>query len=464
MELQFIDKSVNVSAVNRYYKLMAEKNCDIHTLQIYIGGERKLRIGQHPYSCDDVREIYSLSKTFAASVVGCAVDRGYFSVEDKVLDFFPEIETDNEYFKMLRVRHVLSMNTGHATCVMPRMANAENAVRGFFSLEPEFEPGTHFTYNTGATCLLGCIVERATGERFFDFACKNLFWPLGITDVYWETCHDGSAIAGAGLHASSDDIIKLFSMYANKGVYNGKRILSEKWISEATSRISDTSLTESGNWRNGYGYQIWHNTREGYRGDGAFGQLGMVLPKYDAVVAVQGIAADMNDEIDGVVDLVEAIMSSEPDGAEADFYHFEPFAREENVTPFERVYEIDAKAQGFKYLRVALDEDRLDLSFSDGQAMQTISAGNGCWIRSEYRAKEMYSTLVDLMSTEFEMTVSCEGCYTLDGDKLTMHMRYHVSPYTERYELTFGEDSVELNIENGIRVEENRHFVGREIN
>lgn len=463
MEIQFIDKSISTAAVNKYYRVMADFKCDIHTLQVYIGGKQVIRIGQHPYSCDDKREIFSLSKTFAASVVGCAVDRGYLTVEDKVLDIFPEIETDNEYFKMLRVRHVLSMNTGHAVCVMPYMSHAESAVKGFFSVEPKFEPGTHFTYNTGATCLLAAIVERVTGERFFDFACKNLFWPLGITEVYWDTCTDGTAIAGSGLHASSDDIIKLFLMYANMGIYNGKRILSEEWIRAASSPVSDTSTNGDQHWIRGYGYQTWQNDRDGYRGDGAFGQLGMVIPKYDAVVAVQGNVSDMNDEIEGIFRLLEDITTLSPDDTEPDFYHFEPLPRVSGIEPFERTYELEPGPQGFKYLRVNFDGDRFDMIFSDGKAMQKISAGNGEWVRSEYRAKHMHSTITELIPTCFDKTNICEGCMTLDGDMIVLRMRYHVSPFHERYDIKLTEDTFDLNIEESIREEKNRHFVGRRV-
>ena len=44
-------------------------------------------------------------------------------------------------------------------------------MEGFFSVEPVYEPGTHFTYNTGASCMLCSVVEKVTGMDFFDFAC-----------------------------------------------------------------------------------------------------------------------------------------------------------------------------------------------------------------------------------------------------------------------------------------------------
>ena len=463
MEVQFIDKSVNVSAVNRFFDRMTGDRCEVHTLQIYIGGKKLLRIAKHPYSCSDVRELCSLGKTFTASVVGCAVDRGYLTVEDKVLDFFPEIETDNENFKNLRVRHVLSMNTGQKHGVMRLMKDAKCAAHGFFSLVPEYEPGTHFTYNTGASCLLGCIVERATKERFFDFACRTLLWPLDITEAYWTSCKDGSCIAGGGFHASNDDIIKLFLTYASGGVYEGKRILSEEWVKAATAVISDTSAlkSQSPNSGNGYGYQIWHNEHDGYRGDGALGQLGIVFPKYDAVVAVQGISSS-DAEINAIIELLEDITTPDPDGAEPNFYHFEPYEKVENVPQIDRTYKIDADEKyGLKLLRIRIREDKTDLSFSDGETIQTVSSGNGYWQSYEFTARNLFPTIFGMETTEYGRKIAGESCFTIDGNKIVMDMRYHVSPIRERYEISFSDDSVEVVISNRFDEEDNKYIRGK---
>ena len=77
--MQFIDKSVNTEALSRFFNKMKENDCDIHTFQVYQGGKRLVRMSLPPYSCDDVRENFSLSKTFAATVVGRAADMGLLS-------------------------------------------------------------------------------------------------------------------------------------------------------------------------------------------------------------------------------------------------------------------------------------------------------------------------------------------------------------------------------------------------
>ena len=60
-------------------------------------------------------------------------------------------------------------------------------------------------------------------------------------------------------------------------------------------------------WTSGYGYQFWRNARGGFRGDSACGQLSIVLPERNMVVAVQALVADMQTEVDDVFDLAERI-------------------------------------------------------------------------------------------------------------------------------------------------------------
>ena len=144
--------------------------------------------------------------------------------------------------------------------------------------EPEFEPGTHFCYNNAATFMLSEIVGKYAGMTVYDFLSLRLFEPLGINNAHWNSFADGNSQGAVGLHVSTDYAAKLGLLYLNKGVYNGRRILSENWIKAATKVWSDTSTNGTQDWTSGYGFQFWKNFRDGFRGDGAFGQLCMVFP------------------------------------------------------------------------------------------------------------------------------------------------------------------------------------------
>ena len=63
--------------------------------------------------------------------------------------------------------------------------------------------------------------------------------------------------------------------------------MPERYVGEATSLRVATPREENIDWRQGYGYQFWMSC-SGFRGDGAFGQFCLVLPKQDSVVAMTG--------------------------------------------------------------------------------------------------------------------------------------------------------------------------------
>src|SRR5262249_36592017 len=134
----------------------------------------------------------------------------------------------------------------------------ENWPKIFLSLPVEHQPGTWFVYNTGASYVLSAIITKLTGESLLDYLRPRLFDPLGIENPVWEADPRGISLGGSGLHGTTEDIAKLGQMYLQKGIWNGKRILSSEWIAESTYPHSDNSNTQTNpDWTAGYGYQFW---------------------------------------------------------------------------------------------------------------------------------------------------------------------------------------------------------------
>jgi CubicO group peptidase (beta-lactamase class C family) len=282
-----------------------------------------------PYGPQFPHSLYSLSKSFASTGIGLAVAEGLLTVDDPVLQFFPDEAPaePGKNLKAMRVRHLLSMNTGHkedttgrvflgrhrrtllGVETRPRANTSGQAVGGevdnwprlFLSLPVEVEPGTWFVYNTAATYMLSAIITQLTGRSLLDYLRPRLFDPLGIDNPTWETGPRGINLGGTGLHIRTEDIARFSQMYLQKGVWGGQRILSEEWIAEATKATSDNSNTQSNpDWSVGYGYQFWRCRHDCYRGDGAFGQYCIVMPDQDAVLAINSGVRDMQAVLDKV--------------------------------------------------------------------------------------------------------------------------------------------------------------------
>ena len=250
-----------------------------------------------PYSPERPHTLFSLTKSFTSTAVGLAVAEGRFSIDDTVLSFFPDKAPaqPDENLKAMRVRHLLTMSTGHAEDTTGRIMMRQDGdwVRGFLELPVENPPGAPFVYNSGASYMLSAIVQKVTGMRLVDYLRPRLFEPLGIAQFEWETCPKGINIGGWGLSLTTEAIARFGQLLLQKGVWEGKRLLPAEWVEQATSKQVSNGSKPDSDWEQGYGYQFWRCRHGAYRGDGAFGQYCIVMPDQQAVLAITSAVAEM---------------------------------------------------------------------------------------------------------------------------------------------------------------------------
>jgi CubicO group peptidase (beta-lactamase class C family) len=273
----------------------------LHSLMIVRHGCVVAAAWWEPYAADRRQLLYSLSKSFTATALGVALGQGLVCLDDPVLAYFPEwdSEVDARVGRIL-VRHVASMASGHTEDMWLAALTADSAdpVRGFLHLPPAREPGSVFAYNQPATHTLATILQRATGQTLTQYLHQHVLGPLGAEDVNWVQYPAGQDIGFTGLHATTATVALLGQLYLQRGRWHDQQLLSQQWVAEATSGRVPTSprvdLTEGAprpDWEQGYGYQFWVS-RHGYRGDGAYGQFCLVLPDQDAVVAITSESLD----------------------------------------------------------------------------------------------------------------------------------------------------------------------------
>ncbi|MBE2269169.1 MAG: serine hydrolase [Anaerolinea sp.] len=164
-----------------------------------------------PYRPTDPHSLYSLSKSFTSTAVGLLIAEGRLSLDDLVLDFFPEDAPadPSDNLKAMRVRHLLSMSTGHTTepfSVMDQFPD-KTWVELFLLHPVEHAPGTHFLYNSHATYMLSAIVQKITGGRLLKYLKPRLLDPLGIRGAKWERSPQGIDTGGWGLSITTRDEI-----------------------------------------------------------------------------------------------------------------------------------------------------------------------------------------------------------------------------------------------------------------
>ena len=282
---------------------VAAEGQELHSLMVVVGGAVVAEGWWAPYERERQHELFSLSKSFTSTAVGFAQAEGLLSVDDLVLDHFPDeapAEPDPNLGRM-RVRHLLTMTTGHHDAADDGTFSAPDWTRGFLSLPVEHEPGTYFVYNTAASYMLSAIVQKVTGLRALDYLTPRLLEPLGIEGATWQQSPQGIDAGGFGIWATTEDIACFAQLYLQDGRWDGRRVLPEGWVADA-SRPHTVSTHSNGDpdWVQGYGYQLWRGRHSTFRGDGAFGQFALVLPEQDAVLAITSGVGNMQGVLDAV--------------------------------------------------------------------------------------------------------------------------------------------------------------------
>lgn len=161
-------------------------------------GSANLEFGQ-PITSTTVFQIASVSKQFTAFAVYLLEKQGKISLEDDVRKYVPELP---DYGRTVRIRHLLAHTGGvkDQAAVLalagwrPGDVTTTADVMTFVGRQKElnFEPGSRFLYSNSGYTLLAEIVGRVTGESFAEFARKNIFAPLGMTNT--QVCDDKDRI------------------------------------------------------------------------------------------------------------------------------------------------------------------------------------------------------------------------------------------------------------------------------
>ena len=158
-------------------------------------------------------------------------------------------------------------------------------------------------YNSGASFMLSSIAKQVTGQTAHEYLKPRLYDPMDIVGATWTENFEGINMGASHLRMRTEDLAKFGQLYLQQGRWNGKQLISQNWVMEATSRQMVNGKNDS-SWGCGYGFQFWLNPPGGFRADGAFGQFSIVLPKQDAVVVITSESISTKDTLQIVWDVL----------------------------------------------------------------------------------------------------------------------------------------------------------------
>ena len=231
---------------------------------------------QGDISTDRLATVFSVSKSITSLLCGIAVDEGYIkSIDDPVTDYLPELKKEDKMWQKLTIRHLLDMRSGlnfddtyslrlknlKRLNAMAKLNYGHNIMKQIRGLKFENKPGTKHKYDSMTSEILGVVIQRATGQRYVDYLSDKVWKPLQMESpamINIDSRKHDTPHAFGGISTSMKDIAKIGRLYLNKGMWNGKRIVSEDWIRQSTEYNTEND-----------GYHLnWYNTSwMGYKPD-----------------------------------------------------------------------------------------------------------------------------------------------------------------------------------------------------
>lgn len=264
-----------------------------------------------PYAPGMIHGDQSLTKTLTGIALGVALREGALSLEDRLIDLFPEFAhhtAGKPWWDELKVRHIATMASG-----MERQpaVTAPDWIEGFFKMDIIHRPGTAFYYNSIACSMVGACIRKRTGLGLMDYLTPRVFEKLGIEagHLKWHKHADGLENGSGGFISSVRDNALLMELYRRGGAWDGEQILDKQWV--------DFALKVQNPHTNGatYGGMMW--IYPGFQmADGAMGQWSMLFSQRDTVVSIQQTisAAGVDAKVrQAIADFVSSL-SDEPVG------------------------------------------------------------------------------------------------------------------------------------------------------
>lgn len=266
------------------------------------------------HNCTDASRIHvsSVTKSILSILIGIALDKGCIdSVSQKVLEFFPDytVKRGEKTIQHITIKDMLTMTAPYKYKYNPYTKYFTSMDWVKFSLDVLGGRGHIGEFRYAPIVgpdILSSILVKATGQSVFDFAKENLFAPLGITIEKTITFHNkeeqmafykatdiscwvagptGVNTAGWGLTFSPMDMAKIGQLFLNRGIWNGKRIVSEQWVAESTSEQSRWMQRDLP-----YGYLWWIVEQDkSYAAMGDGGNIIYVSPDKNMVVAIASL-------------------------------------------------------------------------------------------------------------------------------------------------------------------------------
>ena len=319
-ETQGVDSAKLQEAVALLDKTVGKDG--VHELVIVRNG----RMIWHSDDIDKVHGVWSFTKVFTSTALGLLMDDGKCTLDTKAKDILPAMTAA---YPEVTLRHFATMTSGYrAVGDEPQGTYTHGPSVTPFAPNPEplfTPPGSKFAYWDSAMNQFANALTHIAGEPIKNLFQRRIADPIGMNRTNWNwgdwgtveglVVNGGSGNKSGPMKISARETARFGLLFLNRGKWNGKRLISERWVDEAT-RVQVPATLPPGHAKSEkegpgeYGYNWWVNgvKPDGQRkypgappgtycGAGFNNNRCFVIPEWNMVIVRLGLDGNARDKV-----------------------------------------------------------------------------------------------------------------------------------------------------------------------
>lgn len=164
-----------------------------------------------PVTLDSRFNLGSMDKQFTAVAIAQLVEQGRLSLDSRLIDVLPDYP-NRDAAQKITIRHLLTHSAGlgmlwerpkwERLTTFRRMSD----LLPVFAAEPlAFEPGTQSDYANEGFLVLGAVVEKVSGQSWYDYVQKNVFDRAGMSHTGYPALDEIAPGRAVGYRFGDDD-------------------------------------------------------------------------------------------------------------------------------------------------------------------------------------------------------------------------------------------------------------------
>lgn len=186
------------TAANRFSgAVMVAKNGSTLFTGAYGQADREKKV---PNKLDTRFRIGSMNKMFTATAVLQLVQAGKIKLTDPLGKYLTDYPNKDVATKVT-IHHLLTHTGGTGDIFGPEfekhrleLKTLQDYVKLYGTRGLEFEPGSRWQYSNYGFILLGAIIEKVSGQSYYDYVREHIFKPAGMTLT--DSLPEDQAVAG----------------------------------------------------------------------------------------------------------------------------------------------------------------------------------------------------------------------------------------------------------------------------